>query len=344
MKDPTAPLPSRARGGSLQRGHSYAAVLHAPGEPPVHRLHPAPVADAGRTLVRVTAAPVVPLDLLCASGTSYFGRPAVPYVPGVQGVGVVEDSAVHPAGTRVWFATSAGMAPGDGSQAEFCAVADDDVVPLGADLPDPAVAAIGLSGVAAWMALTWRAQLRPGERVVVLGAGGAVGQAAVGAARALGAARVVAVCRPGPSAERAARAGADEVVPLSGDVDELAARLAEATGGSADVVVDPVFGAAATAASRVLAAGGRLVNLGGASGDTAVFSSATLRSHSASVLGYTNNALTGEQRSAALGAVLACAAAGQLRVAHDVLPLSRAAEAWDRTASGGPRVVLVPGG
>ena len=56
-------------------------------------------------LVRVTAAPIVPLDLLAASGTSYFGRPATPYVPGVQGVGVVERSATHEPGTRVWFAT-----------------------------------------------------------------------------------------------------------------------------------------------------------------------------------------------------------------------------------------------
>jgi NADPH:quinone reductase-like Zn-dependent oxidoreductase len=321
----------------------HAAVLHTPGEHPAHRPHPAPLAAPGRTLVRVTAAPVVPLDLLCASGTSYFGRPAVPYVPGVQGVGVVEESAVHPAGTRVWFATSAGMAPGDGSQAEQCAVADADVVPLDADLPDAAVAAIGLSGVAAWMSLTWRAQLRPGERVLVLGAGGAVGQVAVGAARALGAGRVVAVCRPGPSTERAARTGADEVVALTGDVDALAARFAAACGGDVDVVVDPVFGPAATAASRVLAPGGRLVNLGGASGDTAEFSSSVLRGRSASVLGYTNNALTAEQRATALDAVLAHAATGQLAVDHEVLPLSRAAEGWARTATGGARVVLVPG-
>ena len=70
-----------------------AAVLHTPGEPPRLAEHPDPTAGEGRTLVRVTAAPLVPLDLLCASGTSYFGRPAVPYVPGVQGVGVVETSS-----------------------------------------------------------------------------------------------------------------------------------------------------------------------------------------------------------------------------------------------------------
>src|SRR3712207_7442433 len=94
------------------------------------RSHPGPVPATGRTLVRVTAAPVVPLDLLCASGTSYLGRPAVPYVPGVQGVGVVERSDALPAGARVWFATSAGMAPGDGALAERCAVPDADVVPV----------------------------------------------------------------------------------------------------------------------------------------------------------------------------------------------------------------------
>ncbi|MGY1823567.1 quinone oxidoreductase family protein [Geodermatophilus sp. SYSU D00079] len=320
-----------------------AAVLTTPGAPPRLGTHPAPEPTVGRTLVRVTAAPVVPLDLLCASGTSYFGRPATPYVPGVQGVGVVERSGVHRPGTRVWFATSAGMAPGDGSLGELCAVPDADVVPVTADVPDELAAALGLSAVAAWMALTWRGRFVPGERVVVLGAGGAVGQVAVGAARLLGAARVVAVCRPGGSAERARRAGADEVVPLSADVDDLTARLAEATG-AADVVVDPVFGTAATAASRVLAPFGRLVTLGGASGDEARFSSSVLRSRSAEVLGYTNNALTPEQRAQALTDVLAHAERGALAVDHLVLPLAEVERGWALTAEGaGRRVVLVPG-
>src|SRR4051794_24714306 len=156
------------------------------------------------------------------------------------------------------------MAPGDGSLAERCSVADADLVPVTADLPDPVVASLGLSAVAAWMALTWRAGLQAGERVVVLGAGGAVGQVALGAARWLGASRVVGVCRRGPSTARARRAGADAVVELTGDAGALATRLADACDGAVDVVVDPVFGVAATAAAQVLAPGGRLVNLGGA--------------------------------------------------------------------------------
>lgn len=319
-----------------------AAVLHTPGSPPRYDEHPAPVAAPGATLVRVTAAPVVPLDLLCASGTSYFGVPATPYVPGGQGVGVVEASSAFPAGSRVWFFTPAGMRPGDGSMAELCLVPDADVVPVESSVPDGLAAALGLSGVAAWMALSWRGRLRSGERALVLGGGGAVGQAAIGVARVLGASAVVAVARPS-SVERARAAGADDVVPLGSDVDALTAALTQR--GPFDVVLDPVWGIAATAASRVLAEGGRLVNLGGGSGDEAVLSSAVLRSRSASLLGYTNNALTAEQRSSAVTVVLGHAAAGRIRMAYDVLPLAQVEEAWTRQAAGGSpaRCVLQPG-
>ncbi|TCC24013.1 quinone oxidoreductase family protein [Kribbella sindirgiensis] len=308
-----------------------AAVLHTHGEPPSHAEHPDPVAGDGVSVVRVTAAPIVPLDLLCASGTSYFGPPALPYVPGVQGVGVVEESATVAPGTRVFFATSAGMAAGDGSFAERAAVPDADLIVLEAPVRDAAVAAIGLSGVAGWMVLTWRARIQVGERVLVLGGGGAVGQVAIGAARVLGASQVVAVVRSDASRERALAAGADEVVALSTDVDELTGRLGEPT---YDVVVDSVFGVAATAASRVLAPGGRLVNLGGSSNDEAVFSSAVLRSKSASILGYTNNALTADQRRDALTAVLQHAATGEITVAYETVTLADVASAWKRQTTG----------
>ncbi|MGY2085724.1 zinc-binding dehydrogenase [Blastococcus sp. SYSU DS0539] len=321
-----------------------AAVLHTPGETPEFVEHPDPLPGPASAVVRVTAAPLVPLDLLCASGTSYFGRPAVPYVPGVQGVGVVESGPGAAPGTRVWFSTTAGMAPGDGSLAQRCAVASDDLVPVDADVPDAALAALGLSAVAAWMSLTWRGGLRPGEHVLVLGAGGAVGQAAVGAARLFGAGRVVAAARSAAARERALSAGADAVVALDPDPDALAARFTEAAGGRLDLVVDPVFGPAATAAVRALSPGGRLVNLGGASGDVAEFSSAVLRAKSVSVLGYTNNALSPAERADAVTAVAREAAAGRLAVAHEELPLADAATAWRRQATGDPgvRLVLTP--
>ena len=78
-----------------------AAVVRTLGQPPEPGEHPDPAPAQGQAVVTMTAAPLVPLDLLCASGTSYFGRPPVPYVPGVQGVGRVEQSAFHAPGISI---------------------------------------------------------------------------------------------------------------------------------------------------------------------------------------------------------------------------------------------------
>ncbi|MGH3384977.1 MAG: quinone oxidoreductase family protein [Nocardioidaceae bacterium] len=311
-----------------------AAVIEAHGRPPalVDRAEPAP--GPGQVLVRVTAAPITPLDVLCATGTSYFGAQPVPYVPGVQGVGVVARSGTS---ERVWFPTTAGMRPGDGSMAEYAVAEEVDLVTLGqAEVADATVAALGLSAVAAWMALTWRAGLREGEQVLVLGAGGVVGQVAVQAAKLLGARRVVAACRSRLAQERAAACGADAVVELR-DADtpaELSERLAKALEEPLDVVVDPLFGVPATAALGLLGSRGRLVNLGSSAGETAVVQSAHLRSHTASVLGYTNNDITREQRAAALGDIMRHAAAGDLEVSHEVVRFDDAPSAWRRLADG----------
>lgn len=327
-----------------------AAVIEVAGRPPrvVDRDPPEP--GAGTVAVRVAAAPITPLDVLCASGTSYFGAPATPYVPGVQGVGTVD-------GSPVWFATSAGMAPGDGSMRELADVAEPDVVPLPAGADPVLVAALGLSAVAAWMAMTGTGGLVAGERVLVLGAGGVVGQAAVQLARRAGAARVVAAARSVVGRERALGLGADAVVDLAprgagagaaapGDVAAAVAALVErmrvACDGKVDLVLDPLFGVPAAAALRVLRPGGRLVNLGGSAAPTAPLDSPTLRGGSLRVLGYTNNALTPQQRRDALGVVVEEAVAGRLTVAHQAVPLADAAAVWTRTEAG--RIVLVPAG
>src|SRR5437764_9720401 len=169
-----------------------APVIWRHGEPPRYQPHPAPARGPGQALIRVTAAPVSPLDVLCASGTSYVGAPPVPYAPGVQGVGIIEESGSRPAGQRVWFCCEAGMRPGDGAMAELCVAGEPWVLPLPDGVGDEETAALGLSAIAAWMALTWRGGLRLGERVLVLGASGTVGQVGMQAARLLGARRVTA--------------------------------------------------------------------------------------------------------------------------------------------------------
>jgi NADPH2:quinone reductase len=308
------------------------------GRPPVVADREPPAAAAGHALVDVLAAPITPLDLLCATGTSYFGRPATPYVPGVQGVGRVE-------GRTVWFPTSAGMAPGDGSMAAVAAVPEADLVELPAGADPVAVAAAGLSAVAAYLGLTWRGELTEGEQVIVLGAGGVVGQAAVQVARAAGARRVVAGARSEAAQQRAREAGADAVVALDTDDHvELAGRFAEACDGPADVVLDPLFGVPAAAAARVLGPGGRLVNLGSSAGETAPLDSSTLRSDRLRVLGYTNNELSPARRRDAIRAVADAVVGGTLAVAHERVPLEQAPQAWERQSAGATagRIVLTP--
>ncbi len=313
-----------------------AAVIEHHGTAPALRERTSPAGADGHALVTTTAAPITPLDVLCASGTSYFGPPPLPYVPGVQGVGVVAHAKNWASGTRVWFPTTAGMRPGDGSMAEQVLVRESECVALPRHVEDTLVAALGLSAIAAWMALTWKAALQPEEKVLVLGGGSVVGQVALQAARLSGASRVVAAARSARAQDRANACGADAVVALRDDdgPDDLAARLANACGGDVDVVIDPLCGVPASAALRLLAPGARFVNLGSSAGDTATFSSATIRSRSARILGYTNNEVDAEQKAKALLAVLEHAAAGRISVDHEVVPLDRLPDAWERQAAG----------
>nr|BFE76800.1 zinc-binding dehydrogenase [Actinoplanes digitatis] len=313
-----------------------AALLTECGAAPAigDRARPVPADD--EILVRVTAASITPLDRLCASGTSYFGTPATPYVPGVQGVGLRED------GTAVWFPTGAGMRPGDGSMAEYSAVRAADTVELPTGADHALVAALGLSAVAAQMALTWRGELRPGERVLVLGAGGVVGQSAVRLALLAGADRVVAAARSGPAQRRAALRGRDCGRTPGGECrGRLAGRTDAGRGGrpGGSCSRSPLRGsgggrAADTAARRL----GWSTSATPPSA-TAPMDSATLRGGSLRVLGYTNNELTPAQRSKALTLVAAHAAAGRLKVDFETVRMEDVAAAWHRTDC---RMVLIP--
>jgi NADPH2:quinone reductase len=173
--------------------------------------------------------------------------------------------------------------------------------------------------------------------VLVLGAGGVVGQSAVQLARVAGAGHVIACARSTAALERARRLGADTVVQLADDdnVERLARRLGDTP---VDLVIDPVSGIPAAAALRTLRAGGRLVNLGSAAGDECPVSSAVLRSRSLHIHGYTNNELDTGRRREALLTVVEHTIAGALTVDYERVPLLDAGAAWTRPG----RIVLVP--
>lgn len=314
-----------------------AAVIHAPGTSPRTGDVPDAVAPDGRHVITVLAAPLPPIELLIASGTSYFGVPACPYVPGLQGVGEAAD------GRRLLFATSAGLVAGEsGGMAERCAVDPARTMDIG-DADPVVAAALGNSAPAALGALR-RGRLSPDDTVIVLGASGTVGQVAIQAAKAAGA-TVVAVARGADGCERARVLGADAAVDAAdGDVDRMAADLTEACAGQGSLVIDPVAGAPAAAALRALAPGGRLVNLGDSAGPLLTVPSALLRSRTLEILGHTNLALGWDGQSALVREALAMVADGRLTIDIEAVGLEEAESAWDRMAAGGvrARLVLVP--
>ena len=104
-----------------------------------------------------------------------------------------------------------------------------------------------------------------------------------------------------------------------------------------------MWGIPAEAATRVLSPGGRLVNLGSGAGQQANLSSATLRSGLLSVLGYTNNGLSPEQKAAAMAGVLRHAARGDIDTDRETLPLAEIGSGWARCGKAPHRrAVMIP--
>ena len=301
-----------------------AALIREAGEAPeLVDDHPEP---EGGLVAQVTAAPLNPVDLSIASGRFYAGPPNSPYVPGVEGVGCTED------GKRVWFETGAGYV-GDGAMAERAAVAPERMVELPDGVSDAVAGCLGVAGIAAWVPLANRACVEAGETVLILGATGVVGQIGVQAAKLLGAGKVIAA---GRNAEKLAKIDADAHVQLPATADGLR----EAAGGPIDVVIDPLWGEHAPVATEAMNVNGRLVMLGQSAGQEATLDAGVVRGKALRILGHGNAVTPPDVKHAAFRAMCDHAAAGELKVEYEEVPLDRIADAWERQASS-PHVKLI---
>lgn len=312
-----------------------AAVVEEYGTPRF-RAFPEPVAGAGEAVVEVAAAGVNPVDLSKAAGTFYAGRARVPFVAGQEGVGRLAD------GRRVYFDQPVHPS---GSMAQRAAVLESGLLPVPEGLGDAVAVSLGVAGLAAWLPLSWRAQLAPGEVVLVLGATGVVGRIAVQAAKLLGASRVVAAGRDADALARAEELGADATVRFDGVArEDLTDAFRASAGGDVDVVVDPLWGEPAAAALGALGTGGRLIQIGQSAGPLAEIPSALIRGKLADVRGHTNFLAPPEVKAEAYAALTAHAAAGRLTVDVETLPLAEVETAWERqrAGTGGTKLVLAP--
>jgi NADPH2:quinone reductase len=213
----------------------------------------------GQYLIEVHAAGVAFPDLLMTRG-AYQMRPGLPFVPGSEVAGVVRvapPGGAHAVGSRV------AAFPGIGGFQELVAVHPQSVFPLPERISFDAGAALPMNYLTVHFGLVRRGRLRAGETVLVHGAAGGVGSAAVQVAKALGA-RVIAVVSSAAKRRIAEQAGADDVILAEGF---LAAVKALTGGRGVDVVLDPVGGDRFIDSLRSLAPEGRLLVVGFTAGE-----------------------------------------------------------------------------
>lgn len=246
------------------------------GPPETYALRevPAPPLRDGQVRVEIRAAGISFVDVLTASG-NYQVKPPVPFVPGSEAAGVV---------LEVGEGVTA-LAPGDrvvctgwgGLFATEAVLPQRMVRPLPDGIGFAEAAVFPVSYATAWHALVDRAAIRPGETLLVLGAGGATGYAAVQVAKHLGA-RVIASASTEGKRTLALAGGAD--VAVDARADDWRDQVKAANGGKpVDVVFDPVGGAATDAAFRCLGWNGRHLVVGFPGGMT------TLRTNLALIKG-----------------------------------------------------------
>ena len=229
-----------------------------------------PLPGDDEIVVDVQAAETNYPDLLVMEGR-YQVRPKLPFVPGKGAAGLVArlgrnvtDLAV---GQRVALQVE------HGAYAEKVAVPRAWCYPMPDEVDFEIAAASILTYQTAWFALTDRAAIKPGESVLVLGAGGGVGVAAIQLARALGAGTIIGGTRGTAKVEIVRQVGADHVVDLemTNLRDGLRSEIHGLTGGrGVDIVIDPVGGSVFEPALRALGWRGRLVVVGFTGGEIPV--------------------------------------------------------------------------
>jgi NADPH2:quinone reductase len=289
-----------------------AARLHELGGTPVVEDVDEP---SGDLVLDVTSSALNPVDISTANGRFYGGTPAFPYTVGSEAVGRASD------GRRLWYY-------GRGTMAERAAVADPNLaveIPDGVD--DGLALACGTAGLTGWLAVSWRAPVRPDDTVLVLGASGTLGGVAVQGAKLLGAKRVVGAARRVDAIVDAA----DEKVALDG-----AAELPAAT-----LIVDGLWGEPLESALAAAERGVRVVQLGQSAGATATLQSAWVRGKVANVLGHSLGAVPHDALATGYRELCGHARDGRIRFAVETYDLDRIADAWARQSSGSPGAKIV---
>lgn len=309
----------------------HAAVVTDFDQPPAYLEHPDPVATSDHQLVvDVAAAALYPRVRTQAAGSHYTSSGVLPLVPGHDGV--VRDGS---GALSIALSEGAGL----GSMAQRTVVDRRALFPL-PDGADPLVVAAGLNAaMSSWIALQRRTVLPPDSRVLALGATGVAGRAALGVARHLGAAEVIAAGRDAAKLAPLTDLGADRVLTLD--------RLAEAS--DVDVVLDYLWGEPAARGMEGMVSartdrGAPLtwVQIGAMAGADAAIPSAALRSSRLDIVGSGVGSVGPAEIVSAIPDIVAFLATDVVSITPVPVPLSEVTDAWQRDTEPGERIVFVP--
>ena len=310
-----------------------AGVLYDYGSPVFDEFYE-PIGGHENMVVEVKAAAISNFDIIWASGAHYLKPRSFPCVAGREGVGKLKD------GRRVYFDDPL---PPFGSMAQRTLIAEQSAIWLPDDVDDAVASVLGNSGLAAWLPLEWRAQLSPGETVLILGAGGIVGRLAVQSAKLLGAGRVVAADRNVTSLQNARSLGADALVTLVQSEDNWVSQYREAAQGEVDVIIDYLWGRPAELALETAAIGARLIQIGTMAGETLRLAASVVRKQSLAILGYTNYHVPKPVRLSTYRHMAKLARNHELKVDVQEIPLLEIETAWELQKSVKcKRVVVIP--
>ena len=307
-----------------------AAVVNVLGQPPRFQSFPEPIPGEGEALIHVRAAGLHPIVKTLASGSHYAAKGEVPMVPGIDGVGALED------GSRVYF----GFARSPwGTMCQRTVAPRSRCLPVPESLGDLEAAAIANPGMSAWLSLKSRAAVTAGETVLILGATGVAGQLAIQVARFLGAGRVIGV---GRNVEALAAANVDAVIALTQPEDEVRDAFTAEVAQGIDVVIDYLWGHPTELLLAALARGYkpegsrriRLVEVGESAGKTIALPGALLRSMDISLLGSGFGSVPINEVMGAIPRLFSLAAEGHLRANVESVPLAEVEAAWSRVEKG----------
>ncbi|MFG2779389.1 NADPH:quinone reductase [Streptomyces prunicolor] len=311
----------------------------------VHTELVVPQPGTGQVRVRMRAAGVNPADTYVRSGTYEFFRPELPYTPGFDGAGVVDQvgagvDTVKP-GDRV-FVAAQGTPGCTGTYAELAVVDATAVHPLPSSLSFAQGAAVGIPCVTAWRALFQRARLQPGETVFIHGASGGVGLHAAQLAHAAGAVVIGSASTPA-GADLVRAVGVAHVLDhgSAGYLDELTG-ITDGRGPS--VIIEMAAHLNLEKDLTVLATAGRVVIVG--SRGSLDFTPRLAMVKEATILGLALWNATPAEKADALAGVAAHLRDGALvPIVGDTLPLREAAAVHRRVLEQGTRgkLVLIPG-